>query len=209
MIVWVLVFVSAYLLGSIPSAVWVGKIFYKTDVREHGSGNAGSTNTFRVLGFKPGLAVFLIDVAKGFAAVKLSEFLPIEHSGEIWEMVKIGLGAAAVVGHIFPVFARFRGGKGVAAMLGIVFGIHIFAALAAFGLWILIFTVTRIVSASSIIAGFFFPISLLLIFNEKSVALLIFSIVTAILLIITHKKNIKRLIDGTEPKFKKNVKMLK
>ncbi len=209
MIVWVLVFVSAYLLGSIPSAVWVGKIFYKTDVREHGSGNAGSTNTFRVLGFKPGLAVFLIDVAKGFAAVKLSEFLPIEHSGEIWEMVKIGLGAAAVVGHIFPVFARFRGGKGVAAMLGIVFGIHIWAALAAFGLWILIFTVTRIVSASSIIAGFFFPISLLLIFNEKSVALLIFSIVTAILLIITHKKNIKRLIDGTEPKFKKNVKMLK
>jgi glycerol-3-phosphate acyltransferase PlsY len=207
MIVWVLVFVSAYLLGSIPSAVWVGKIFYKTDVREHGSGNAGSTNTFRVLGFKPGLAVFLIDVAKGFAAVKLSEFLPIEHSGEIWEMVKIGLGAAAVVGHIFPVFARFRGGKGVAAMLGIVFGIHIWAALAAFGLWILIFTVTRIVSASSIIAGFFFPISLLLIFNEKSVALLIFSIVTAILLIITHKKNIKRLIDGTEPKFKKNVKM--
>jgi glycerol-3-phosphate acyltransferase PlsY len=207
MIVWVLVFVSAYLLGSIPSAVWVGKIFYKTDVREHGSGNAGSTNTFRVLGFKPGLAVFLIDVAKGFAAVKLSEFLPIEHSGEIWEMVKIGLGAAAVVGHIFPVFARFHGGKGVAAMLGIVFGIHIWAALAAFGLWILIFTVTRIVSASSIIAGFFFPISLLLIFNEKSVALLIFSIVTAILLIITHKKNIKRLIDGTEPKFKKNVKM--
>ncbi len=207
MIVWVLVFVSAYLLGSIPSAVWVGKIFYKTDVREHGSGNAGSTNTFRVLGFKPGLAVFLIDVAKGFAAVKLSEFLPIEHSGEIWEMVKIGLGAAAVVGHIFPVFARFRGGKGVAAMLGIVFGIHIWAALAAFGLWILIFTVTRIVSASSIIAGLFFPISLLLIFNEKSVALLIFSIVTAILLIITHKKNIKRLIDGTEPKFKKNVKM--
>jgi glycerol-3-phosphate acyltransferase PlsY len=203
MIFWILIPLAAYLIGSIPSAVWVGKTFYKIDVREHGSGNAGSTNTFRLLGFKPGLAVFIMDVVKGFCAVKLSEFLPLAHSGEIWEISKIGLGFLAVIGHIFPVFAQFRGGKGVATMLGIVFGIHIFAALAAFGVWIVVFTISRIVSLSSIVAGIAFPLILIFVFSEKSLSLIIFSAVTSVLLIITHKKNIKRLMDGTEPKFRK------
>jgi glycerol-3-phosphate acyltransferase PlsY len=207
MILWILILISAYLIGSVPSAVWVGKIFYKIDVREHGSGNAGSTNTFRVLGFRPGLAVFVMDVVKGFCAVKLSQFLPAAHSGEIWELAKISLGILAVIGHIFPIFAQFRGGKGVATMLGIVFGIHIFAALSAFGLWIVLFAITRFVSLSSMIAGIFFPISLFFIFHEKSVSLLIFSILTAFLLLITHKKNIRRLIERTEPKFGKKQKI--
>jgi glycerol-3-phosphate acyltransferase PlsY len=199
-IVFICLYVAAYLLGSIPNAVWIGKRFYGIDVREHGSRNAGSTNTFRVLGYKPGLVVFAMDVLKGFLSVELSLFFPDLVKGEILELAKIGLGVAAVIGHIFPIFAGFRGGKGVATMLGIVFGLHIYAALSALSLWIASFAVSRIVSMSSILAGLFFPIAIFFIFDENSLSVQIFSLLTALVLLITHRKNISRLLSGTEPK---------
>src|SRR5436190_3997200 len=116
----VIALVAAYILGSIPSAVWIGKIFYGIDVREYGSGNAGATNTFRVLGKKAGIPVLAIDVLKGFSAVSLayfqSEWVPATNAFVIFQLT---LAVFAVLGHVFPVFAGFRGGKGVATLLGI------------------------------------------------------------------------------------------
>ena len=122
----VLYCVAAYLLGSIPSSVWIGKVFFNTDIREHGSGNAGTTNTFRVLGVVPGIFVFAFDLMKGYLAVSLIRFahdmIPAT-SGYI--NFSLLLGGLAVLGHIFPVFANFKGGKGVATLLGIIFAIVI------------------------------------------------------------------------------------
>ena len=131
----------AYLLGSIPTAVIVGKVFFGVDVREHGSGNAGATNTFRILGFKAGLSVFLIDGMKGFLATYLAVVFELDKLTH-WHMIFIQfiLTTAVVLGHIFPVFAGFRGGKGVATMLGAVFGILPFGALLSFGVFLAVFS---------------------------------------------------------------------
>jgi acyl phosphate:glycerol-3-phosphate acyltransferase len=196
-----LMVVGAYLLGSIPSAVWIGKTFYGIDVREHGSGNAGSTNTIRVLGIKPGLVVFLMDMLKGLLAVNLvflSSYL-IPRTADFINL-QLLLGLAVVVGHIFPIFAQFRGGKGVATLFGLVMAIHPYPTLICFGIFILTLLITKYVSLSSMIAGFTFPILVMFVFRTSVPSLIIFSMTVSILLLLTHQKNIERLLRREENK---------
>ncbi|MDR0418724.1 MAG: glycerol-3-phosphate 1-O-acyltransferase PlsY [Prevotellaceae bacterium] len=198
--------IVAYLLGSIPTAVWVGKRFHGIDVREHGSGNAGTTNVLRVLGTRAALPVLLIDVLKGFLAVLLAYLIPdVERGTETFGIIKIGCGLLAVVGHMYPIFAGFKGGKGVATMLGIAMAIQPPATLVGVGVFIVVFLITRIVSVSSMSAGLSFPIAVIFIFKENMLSFQIFSILVYLLLLYTHRRNIQRLLNGTEPRtvFKK------
>lgn len=193
--------IIAYLLGSIPTAVWVGKSKYGIDVREHGSKNAGATNTFRVLGKKAGITVLSIDVLKGFVAT----FLPFLFGVGPWQSdelftVQILAALAAVVGHVFPVFAGFRGGKGVATSLGVIIGLHPPAAGICIGVFLIVFIISKYVSLGAICAAVTFPASIYFIFGIKSVWLNGFSILLASLVIIAHRQNIKRLMCGNENK---------
>ena len=192
--------VLAYFIGSIPTAVWISKRVYGIDIREHGSGNAGATNTFRILGSKAGSAVMLIDMLKGFAAVKLSLFSPYPWTSEPFVNLSIILGLAAVVGHIFPIWAEFRGGKGIATLFGMILGIQPLAAVSLVGVFLLILFVTRYVSLSSISASIAFPLLILFIFHEPEVSYRLFAIATACLVVLTHHKNIGRLLSGNESK---------
>ncbi len=193
--------VLAYLIGSIPTAVWIGKLFYGIDVREHGSGNAGATNTFRVLGKKAGIPVFILDVFKGFLAVRLSFTLSLLSPGtDPFINFQLLLGIAAFIGHIFPIFASFRGGKGVATLFGVVFALHPYAALISIGIFIIVLLISKYVSLSSILAGITFPILIIFVFPVTTTSLLIFSVLIATLLILTHQKNIGRLIRREESK---------
>jgi len=192
--------IIAYLLGSIPTAVWIGKTFYGIDVREFGSGNAGATNTFRVLGKKAGIPVLVIDIVKGTAAVGLSYLSVFEFRSPEFINLQLGLGVAALVGHIFPVFAGFRGGKGVATILGIVICILPLASMLSLLVFLLVLFTSRIVSLSSMLAGLSFPLILNLILKNENPVLTTFSIVVAVLLIITHRKNIIRLVNKQESK---------
>lgn len=188
----------AYLLGSIPTSIWIGKFFYNIDVREFGSGNAGATNTFRVLGKKAGIPVLIIDILKGTAAVSLS-FLSGFHTGTtFFTNFQIGLGIAALIGHIFPLFAGFRGGKGVATILGVVICITPISCSLALLVFLIVLFTTRYVSLGSIMAGISYPLILNLGMHNTDVVLVVFSILTAILLVITHRKNIIRLVNKQE-----------
>ncbi len=193
----------AYLIGSIPTAVWVGRIFYGIDIRTKGSGNAGATNTIRVLGLKAGLPVMIVDVFKGWLAVYMANFF---YTG--WEGFpdlvdfKIMLAVAAVIGHVFPVYVGFRGGKGIATLLGVGLALFPLASLVA----ILVFAVTLIlssyVSLGSILAAVTFPVVEILILGHQDYpSLMILSILVAVFVPITHRKNIGRLIRGEESKF--------
>jgi glycerol-3-phosphate acyltransferase PlsY len=191
----------AYLLGSIPSAVWIGKSFYGVDVREHGSGNAGTTNVLRVLGAKAALPVFVVDTLKGLLAVLTVYLIPeVDHSTEIFGIVKIAYGLLAVIGHMYPVFAGFRGGKGVATTLGIAIAIQPLGALIALGVFIVVFAATRYVSLSSLCAGLSFPLVAVFLLDEQMLSVRIFVALVCFLLFYTHRKNIQRLINGVEPK---------
>ena len=192
--------VIAYLLGSIPSAVWIGRHFYGIDVREHGSHNAGATNTLRVLGRRAALPVFLLDVFKGFAAVMLSHLSGYEAGSDAMFNLKIALVAAAVIGHILPIFTGFKGGKGVATLAGATLGVYPSAVLLCLLVFILILATTHYVSLGSMSAGIAFPIFVIGVFGERSTTLIVFSCVIAVLLLFTHRKNIKRLLNGTESK---------
>jgi glycerol-3-phosphate acyltransferase PlsY len=195
--------IISYLLGSFPSAILVGKIFYNTDVREFGSGNAGATNTFRVLGKKAGLPVLFFDVFKGFISVNLIVFLDIiPYSMDGVFELQLTFGIAAVIGHLFPVFTGFRGGKGIATLLGILIAIHPFAAFYSSLVFVIIFLIFKFVSLASILASFSFPILIYLLSDSSSNSLIIFSIFVPILTLITHQKNIERLIRGEESKAK-------
>jgi glycerol-3-phosphate acyltransferase PlsY len=201
MIINILILTGAYLLGSIPSAVWTGKAIKGVDVREHGSRNAGATNTMRVLGVKTGIPVLLIDVFKGFAAVKLALLSPAFEVGtNVFVNFQLALGAAAVTGHVFPVFAGFRGGKGVAAIVGILLALHWQAALVAVAVFFISLFISKYVSLSSLMMGLSFPVSVVFIFKTDSISLKIFSAVVCVLLLITHRKNISRLLHGNESK---------
>ena len=194
----------AYVIGSIPTAVWAGKLLAGIDVREHGSGNAGATNTLRVLG--PGIAVpvLLIDIAKGLLATRLV-FLNFFETGFILSNTvetQLILGIAAVVGHIFPLFASFRGGKGIATFFGIIIGIHTPSALICLGVFVLVVTLTRFVSLGSILGAVFYPIVLIFIFGMNSIFIKIFAILIPLIVIYTHRKNIDRLLKGEESKIK-------
>ena len=194
-----LVFI-AYLLGSIPTSVWIGKTFYNIDVREFGSGNAGATNTFRVLGKKAGVPVLIIDILKGTLAVALSYLSAYEIQSSEFVNLQIGLGIAALIGHIFPVFAGFRGGKGVATILGVVICILPLACSISLSIFLIVLFSTRIVSLSSMLSGISFPIILNFVVGNSNPVLTIFSLVVATLLIVTHRKNITRLLKNQETK---------
>jgi glycerol-3-phosphate acyltransferase PlsY len=198
----ILLLISAYLLGSIPTAVWIGKYFYKIDVREYGSGNAGATNTFRVLGKKAGIPFLLIDVLKGFAAVCLAYLSNYPKSSNQLINLQLVLGIASLVGHIFPIFASFRGGKGIATLLGIILAVHPYAAFISMGIFIVILLISHYVSLSSMIAAICFPIVVIGVFRTTAPSLVIFSILIAIMVLITHQKNIERLLRKEESKAK-------
>lgn len=215
--------VLAYLLGSVPSAVWVGRAFYGIDVREYGSGNAGATNTFRVLGKRAGIPVLLMDIAKGYLAVQMATILSL-YLGDLKTVTllgtsidfasiktpmpgtqqfvnfKLALGVCALIGHIFPVYVGFRGGKGVATTLGIVAGCHPQAALICALIFFITFAVTNYISLSSMIAGFAFPLIIWLVFGETITTMNVFAMTVAIIILITHQKNIERLLRGEESK---------
>jgi len=196
----ILLLFGAYLLGSIPTAVWWGKRYYGIDVREFGSGNSGATNTFRVLGKKAGIPVLVIDIFKGTAAVLLAHFAPFVFDTNEFVNLELGLGIAVLIGHVFPLFAGFRGGKGVATILGVVICLTPITSLLVLLVFMIVLLSTRYVSLSSMTAGLSFPFFLNIVLKNQNQILLLFSVFVAILLIITHKKNISRLLKKQESK---------
>ena len=202
----ILFLLLAYLIGAFPSAVWLGRTFHNTDVREYGSGNAGATNTFRTLGPKAGIPVLLMDILKGWIAVNLVYFVTDNQlmSDERCFELKLAFGIAAVIGHLFPIYTGFRGGKGIATMLGFMIGIYWQAALLSALVFILTLLISKYVSLSSIIASLAFPFIVIVILgmNNTNSSLIIFSIFVPILSLITHQKNIERLIRQEENKAK-------
>jgi glycerol-3-phosphate acyltransferase PlsY len=196
-----MIVVLAYMLGSIPTAVWVSRYKFNIDIRDYGSGNAGATNSFRVLGPGWGSFVMIFDMLKGLLAVKLAFLVPYYVENEFARTnFQIGLGLAAVLGHIFPVWAEFRGGKGVATLFGLVLGISPWTALGCVGIFLLVLFLTRFVSLSSILASLAFPIFIIVIFNVDNETYRIFAVTVALLVILTHQKNITRLFRGCESK---------
>lgn len=196
----VLIFI-AYLIGSLPTAVLVSKYFFGIDIRHYGSGNSGATNTFRVLGTRWGAFVMAVDIMKGVLASFLYLLLPYYLTNE-WDRTNfmIGLGLSAVVGHIFPIWANFKGGKGVATLLGMVLAIQPLVALCVLVVFLLVLYLTRFVSLSSILASIAFPLFILVVFNEPEPLYRVFAIAVALLVILTHQKNISRLLQGNESK---------
>lgn len=194
-----LIIICAYLIGSIPSALWIGKLFYKTDIRQHGSGNLGTTNTFRVLGKKPGIAVLLIDILKGTAAVLLP-LLPIFAESTVHPLI---LGIVAVAGHMFPIFAKFRGGKAVATSAGVILGYNLPLFLVLLVVFLISLKTTKMVSLTSMITAtaamiyvtFFWIVT-------GNFALFILISFLAGFIFYRHRENIKRIKNGTEPKIK-------
>lgn len=194
----------AYILGSIPTAVWVGKAKYGLDIREHGSKNAGATNTFRVLGKKAGRVVLSIDVLKGAVAVLLPYFL-LGYDFSAPELTHVQLVASflAVLGHVFPLFANFKGGKGVATSLGVIIGLQPVAAAFCIVIFLCVFIISNYVSLGSITASIGFAICLWTFWGldyTKTIALPIFGSLLGAIVIFAHRKNISRLLDGTESK---------
>lgn len=192
----------AYGLGSIATSVWAGKIFHKIDIREHGSGNAGATNTIRVMGWGTGIPVLIIDMAKGWLAAYIPVLLSVYTNDPTSQInLQILCGLVAVTGHVFPVFAGFRGGKGVATTFGMLLALHPLVTLTCLGVFLLVLFVTGYVSASSMVAGLSFPILLHLFFKSPSTIFSIFSVLIALALLVTHKKNLVRLFEGNERRF--------
>jgi glycerol-3-phosphate acyltransferase PlsY len=200
----------AYMLGSIPSAVWIGKRFHNIDVREHGSGNAGTTNTIRVLGWATGIPVLLIDIAKGWLAAMMPVFFHLTDSGTaLMTNLQMMTGIIAIIGHIFPVFAGFRGGKGVATVFGVFLALQTLLTLCCMGVFLTVLFITGIVSVSSMSAGISFPVLLFLFFDTPSILFKIFAVLVGIALLVTHRTNIGRIWRGEETKllkFKKTQK---
>lgn len=195
----------SYLLGAFPSAVLYGKLLRKTDVRHHGSGNAGGTNAWRVLGWRVGLPVLLTDIGKGAVAAALVPRLP-------WGGMPVGLdaltvlcGVAAVIGHVFPVYMRFRGGKGVATGAGVLLAVAPLPAAGALIVFSLTVIASGFVSLGSILAATSLPVSALLIdrFTHVgvSVPVMILCLCLTVFIVITHRSNIGRLIRGEEKRF--------
>lgn len=194
-----LLILLAYLIGSIPTALIISKRFFGIDIRDYGSGNMGATNTFRVLGSRYGTMVMAFDILKGMGAVALYNFIPYYLHNDLERTnFMLGLGLAAVVGHIFPIFAGFKGGKGVATLLGMVLAVQPIIAISCIGVFVLVLYLTRYVSLSSILAAVALPVCVLWIWNEHEVLYRVFALLVAILVVFTHQKNIGRILRGVE-----------
>ena len=191
--------ILAYLIGSIPTALIISRRFFGIDIRDYGSGNMGATNTFRVLGSRYGTIVMSIDILKGVLAVALYNFIPYYLHNELERTnFMIGLGMAAVIGHIFPIFANFKGGKGVATLFGMILALQPVVAVSCVGVFLFVLYLTRYVSLGSILGAIMLPVSVLWIWNEHELMYRIFALLVACLVIFTHQKNISRLIKGAE-----------
>jgi glycerol-3-phosphate acyltransferase PlsY len=194
----------AYLFGSIPTAVWLGQAFYGVDVREYGSGNAGATNTFRVLGKKAGITVMIIDIAKGYTATNLAYFIGLSVTGpqhtSQFVNYQLALGVTAVMGHLFPIFAGFRGGKGVATLFGMILAVNFPAAMFCVLVFVIVLLATKYVSLGSICAGFTFPLSTIFILQSTIRSEVLYGMCVCILILVTHQKNLERLLKGKESK---------
>jgi len=192
----------AYLIGSIPTAVLVSKRVYGIDIRDHGSGNAGATNTFRMLGKSAGICVMIVDMLKGSAAVLLWHLSYLTWGPVELVNLKIALGLCAVIGHIFPLWAGFRGGKGIATLFGMILAINPIVAVSLVAVFLFMLFLTRYVSLSSIAASVAFPVLILVIFKDQAqeISYKLFAIGTACMVVLTHHKNIGRLLSGNESK---------
>ena len=196
-----LAFLVAYLLGSIPSAVWLGKWSHGMDVREHGSKNAGATNSFRVLGKRTGIMVLLLDVSKGVLSMMVCRLILGDTESMLYQMIAAGI---CVLGHVFPVFAGFRGGKGVATSLGVFLGLNPLTAVTCMVVFLVVFLISRYVSLSSITAAFLLPFISFFIYHQEAREVLYFNIILSLIVILAHHKNIKRLIAGEEQRMNFN-----
>jgi len=203
--------VLAYLMGSFSSAVWIGKWFYNTDVRTQGSGNAGATNTFRVLGTKAGIIVMVIDIVKAWGAVTMAHVFARDNlTANQFVDYQIILGALAVLGHVFPVFTGFKGGKGVASLVGVIIALYSpYIFLLVLVCFALVFIITRYVSLASITASILFTILAIFVFHEQNTYLIVLAALIAVFIPLTHHKNIRRLLKGEESKltFRKKQKL--
>ena len=190
--------VLSYLLGAVPTSFWVGMAIYGVDLRHKGSGNLGATNALRVLGWKAALPVVLVDVAKGFVPVWL--FPQLDSAPWSWALA---YGAAAILGHVFSVWVRFKGGKGVATSSGVFLGLAPWAVLAGFAVWTITVTLTRIVSLGSVLAALTIPVAVWLLPHDGGQSLLAFTGALAVLVIWAHRTNLGRLLRGEEHRFGK------
>ena len=200
----IILLILSYLTGAFPSAVWYGRTFYNVDVREYGSGNAGATNTFRVLGKNAGIPVLFMDVFKGWLSVNYIFLINSSNvfSPELLFENQLAFGIAAVIGHLFPIYTGFRGGKGIATMLGLLIGLQPYAAFFSLIIFVIILFVFRYVSLAAMIASLAFPFFVMIILSSTNEPLNLFAIFVPILSLITHQKNIERLIRKEETKVK-------
>ena len=197
----------AYFIGSIPSAIWVSKWFFGVDVRDYGSNNAGATNTFRVIGRVAGFTVLFFDILKGWVSVKiLTSLILYEPQSSEFINMQLVVGITAVIGHVFPIYEKFQGGKGVATLMGIILAINFSAAIGCVVIFLLIFIFTSYVSLGAIVAAIFFPVITIFIIRVESISVVYFSIFISILVILTHKPNIYRLLNKDENKMKIKLK---
>lgn len=196
----IILLLLAYLLGSIPSALWIGKLFYKTDIRKLGSGNLGGTNTFRTLGVKAGLIVTILDILKGTAATLLI-LLPVFADSTIHPLL---LGVVAVVGHMYPIFANFKGGKAVATSGGVLLGYHWPIFVLMIVAFFIVLKISKMVSLTSLVLGVLGLIYTLLynLFFETDIPLFVVILLLSSFIFYRHRANIARIKAGTEPKVK-------
>ena len=196
----ILLAVIAYLIGSVPTSVWIGKWLYDVDVRKHGSGNSGATNSLRILGKKVGIIVLVIDILKGWLAVGIvifSSYPP----GSIQRIhLEVILASAAIIGHILPVYAGFKGGKGVATGLGIILAFSPLVALLCILIFAVVFFTSHFVSLASMLGSLSFPIWMTVLSKMQYKWVVAFTIFLPLLVIFMHRKNIVRLIKGNESK---------
>jgi glycerol-3-phosphate acyltransferase PlsY len=197
----------SYLAGSIPTSIILSKLLRGIDIRDYGSGNAGGTNTIRVLGWKIGLMVIIVDVGKGVVATLLVSQLRIDPLSLTPDLVRIIAGSAAITGHIWTVFACFKGGKGVGTGAGMLFSLYPVAGFICLVIFAGVLLTVRIVSVSSMTAAVSLPLVILimngLMKNSISDELFYFSLLAAVLILFTHRSNIKRLLKGEEKPFKR------
>jgi glycerol-3-phosphate acyltransferase PlsY len=207
MVTFLIYILIAYLIGSIPTAIWYGRVFHKTDIRKHGSGNAGATNTIRTFGKKAGILVLIVDIAKGSLGVLLPWIIYLITNDGVFQIKvnsiqhpQLALGLAAGLGHIYPIYERFKGGKGVATLFGVILAIDPLVALCSVISFVLLFILTKRVSVGSIISGVTFAVAFI-IMNKNMMAIdYILVCIFPLLIIYTHRSNISRIMNGTEPK---------